>query len=127
MKLTPRVRCWTRERFGPDICALEEVNRRGGRSQRRATEVPTEWFPGANTENLHCLYAGLPKGHELMATNKDLARKIEQLESVQKQQARTQQQHGTILVSLVQDVQKLKNPPQTRAIGFTTRRSPKKK
>jgi hypothetical protein len=64
---------------------------------------------------------------ELLATNKDLARKIEQLESTQKQQARTQQQHGTILVSLVQDVQKLKKPPQTRAIGFITRSSPKRK
>ena len=58
---------------------------------------------------------------ELLATNKDVARKIEQLETAQKRQDRTQQQHGTILVSLVQDVQKLKNPPQTRAIGFTTR------
>jgi hypothetical protein len=38
-------------------------------------------------------------------------RKIEQLE-------RTQKQHGSILVSLVQDIQKLKHPPMTRAIGF---------
>jgi phage regulator Rha-like protein len=63
---------------------------------------------------------------ELLATNKELARKVEQLEAAQKQQARTQQQHAAILVSVVQDIQKLKNPPVTRAIGFITR-SPKKK
>ena len=63
---------------------------------------------------------------ELLATNKELARKVEQLESAQKQQARTQQQHAAILVSVVQDIQKLKNPPVTRAIGFITR-SPRKK
>jgi phage regulator Rha-like protein len=63
---------------------------------------------------------------ELLATNKELARKVEQLEAAQKQQARTQQQHASILVSVVQDIQKLKNPPVTRAIGFITR-SPKKK
>jgi hypothetical protein len=48
------------------------------------------------------------------------------LEAAQKQQARTQQQHAAILVSVVQDIQKLKNPPVTRAMGFITR-SPKKK
>jgi phage regulator Rha-like protein len=63
---------------------------------------------------------------ELLATNKDLARKVEQLEAAQKQQARTQQQHAAILVSVVQDIQKLKTPPVTRAIGFIAR-SPKKK
>jgi len=63
---------------------------------------------------------------ELLATNKELARKVEQLEAAQKQQARTQQQHAAILISVVQDIQKLKNPPVTRAIGFITR-SPKKK
>ena len=63
---------------------------------------------------------------ELLATNKELARKVEQLEAAQKQQARTQQQHAAVLVSVVQDIQKLKNPPVTRAIGFITR-SPKKK
>jgi hypothetical protein len=63
---------------------------------------------------------------ELLATNKELARKVEQLEAAQKQQARTQQQHAAILVSVVQDIQKLKNPPVTRAIGFITR-SPRKK
>jgi ORF6N domain len=56
---------------------------------------------------------------EAMATNKSLAEKIEKLE-------RTQQQHGSILVAVVQDIQKLKNPPITRAIGFIAR-SPKKK
>jgi hypothetical protein len=63
---------------------------------------------------------------ELLATNKELARKVEQLEAAQKQQARTQQQHAAILVSVVQDIQKLKNPPVIRAIGFIAR-SPKKK
>ena len=63
---------------------------------------------------------------ELLATNKELARKVGQLEAARKQQARTQQQHAAILVSVVQDIQKLKNPPVTRAIGFIAR-SPKKK
>jgi hypothetical protein len=36
------------------------------------------------------------------------------------------QQHTSILVSVVQDIQKLKNPPITRAIGFVPR-GPKKK
>jgi len=38
----------------------------------------------------------------------------------------TLQQHAAILVSVVQDIQKSKNPPVTRAIGFIAR-SPKKK
>ena len=63
---------------------------------------------------------------ELLATNKELARKVEQLEAARKQQARTRQQHAAILVSVVQDIQKLKNPPVTRAIGFIAR-NPKKK
>jgi len=46
--------------------------------------------------------------------------------AAQKQQARTQQQHAAILISVVQDIQKLKNPPVTRAIGFMAR-NPKKK
>ena len=66
------------------------------------------------------------KLRELLATHKDLARRIEQVEDTQKQQARTQQQHGSILVSVVQDIQRLKTPPVTRAIGFVVR-SPKKK
>jgi len=73
------------------------------------------------------------KLRELLATNKDLARKIERIESAQqqharaqKQQTRTLQQHSSILVSVVQDIHKLKNPPITRAIGFVAR-SPKKK
>lgn len=56
---------------------------------------------------------------EVLATHKDMAEKMEQLE-------RTQKQHGAILVTLVQDVQRLKNPPVTRAIGFISR-IPKKK
>jgi hypothetical protein len=63
---------------------------------------------------------------ELLATNKELARKVEQLEAARKQQARTQQQHAGTLVSVVHDIQKLKNPPVTRAVGFITR-CPKKK
>jgi hypothetical protein len=41
---------------------------------------------------------------ELLTTHKDLAEKIEKLE-------RTQKQHGSILVAVVQDIQKLKTPP----------------
>jgi len=59
------------------------------------------------------------KLRELLAGNKDLARKIEQL-------TRTQQQHAGILVSVVQDIQRLKNPPVTRAIGFLARAARKK-
>jgi phage regulator Rha-like protein len=73
------------------------------------------------------------KLRELLATNKDLARSVEQIESTQKQHARTQeqqtrtlQQHASILVSVVQDIRKLKNPPITRAIGFAPRSAKKK-
>lgn len=59
------------------------------------------------------------KLRELLATHKALAEKIEKLE-------RTQKQHGSILVAVVQDIQKIKHPPATRAIGFIVR-SPKKK
>jgi len=64
---------------------------------------------------------------ELLASHKDLARKLEQLEEAQNRTTRTQQQHASILVQVVQDIQRLKNPPQTRAIGFRTPPSPKKK
>jgi phage regulator Rha-like protein len=73
------------------------------------------------------------KLREVLASNKELARNIEQIESAQKQQARTQeqqtrtlQQHASILVSVVQDIRNLKNPPITRAIGFVAR-GPKRK
>jgi phage regulator Rha-like protein len=66
------------------------------------------------------------KLRELLASNKEMARRIEELEATQKKHAGALQQHGSILVSVVQDIQKLKNPPITRAIGFITR-SPKKK
>jgi hypothetical protein len=56
---------------------------------------------------------------ELLASHKALAERIEKIEQAQKQ-------HGSILVAVVQDIQKLKSPPQTRAIGFV-HRSPKKK
>ena len=56
---------------------------------------------------------------ELLASHKILAEKIEKLE-------RAQKQHGSILVAVVQNIQKLKHPPITRAIGFIVR-SPKKK
>jgi hypothetical protein len=62
------------------------------------------------------------KLRELLATHKDLARRIEQIEAAQKEHARIQQQHGSILVSVIQDIQKLKAPPVTRAIGFVTRK-----
>src|SRR5262249_47310918 len=53
------------------------------------------------------------KLRELLATHKDLAAKVEKLD-------KTQKQHGTALVALIQDVQKLKNPPATpkKRIGF---------
>ena len=73
------------------------------------------------------------KLRELLAGNKDLALRIEQIEAgqnrhaqTQEQQTRTLQQHTSILVSVVEDIQKLKNPPITRAIGFVPR-SPKKR
>jgi hypothetical protein len=66
------------------------------------------------------------KLRKLLATHKNLARRIEQIEASQEQHARTLQGHASILVSVVQDIQKLKNPPTTRAIGFVVR-SPKKK
>jgi hypothetical protein len=66
------------------------------------------------------------KLRELLATNTELARKIEHIEASQKQHARALQEHASILVSVVQDIQKLKNPSTTRAIGFVVR-SPKKK
>ena len=58
---------------------------------------------------------------ELMSTHKELARKIEQLEATQKQHSRTQQEHTIILEAVVKDIQKLKHPPTTRAIGFVVR------
>ena len=57
---------------------------------------------------------------ELLSGHKALAERIEKME-------RTQKQHGSILVAVVQDIQRLKNPPQTRAIGFRIPPSPKKK
>jgi hypothetical protein len=73
------------------------------------------------------------KLRELLAGNKDLALRIEQIEAgqnrhaeTQEQQTRTLQQHTSILISVVEDIQKLKNPPITRAIGFVPR-SPKKR
>jgi len=51
------------------------------------------------------------KMRELLASHKALAERIEQLEL-------TQKQHGSILVAVVKDIQKLTQPPVTRAIGF---------
>jgi phage regulator Rha-like protein len=51
---------------------------------------------------------------ELLTTHKDLAEKIEKLE-------RTLKQHSSILVTVLQDIQKLKTPPPQpprRRIGF---------
>ncbi len=73
------------------------------------------------------------KLRELAATNKDLTRKIEEIESLQKrhgdaqeQQGHTLQQHTSTLISVLQDIQRLKNPPITRAIGFVARGAKKK-
>ncbi|MGA3042333.1 MAG: ORF6N domain-containing protein [Bryobacteraceae bacterium] len=57
---------------------------------------------------------------EVLAANTELAR------TGQKQHSRALQEHASILVSVVQDIQKLKHPPTTRAIGFVVR-SPKRK
>jgi hypothetical protein len=62
----------------------------------------------------------------LLASHKGMARKIGQLEASQRQQALTQAEHGSILVAVVQDIQRLKHPPTTRTIGFIVR-SPRKK
>jgi hypothetical protein len=59
------------------------------------------------------------KLREVLAGHHELAEKTEQIE-------RTQKQHGAILMSLVQDVQRLKNPPVTRAIGFRVPAAKKK-
>jgi len=64
---------------------------------------------------------------ELLATNKELARKIEHLEASQRHYARRQQEHEAILVGVVEDIKRLKTPPSTRAIGFLIPRRPKKK
>ena len=63
----------------------------------------------------------------LLATHKDLARKIEQMEAAQRRQAGTLRQHTIILEGLVKDIQRIKHPPITRAIGFLIPRRPKKK
>jgi len=67
------------------------------------------------------------KLRDLLASNKELSGKVEQIEASQKQQARALQEHTSILVSVVQDIQKLKSPPVTRAIGFISRSSSKRK
>jgi len=64
---------------------------------------------------------------ELLASHTELARRVEQVEEAQKRTARTQQQHASILVQVVQDIQRLRNPPITRAIGFRIPASSKKK
>jgi hypothetical protein len=65
------------------------------------------------------------KLRQMLASHQDLARKIEQLEAAQRQQTLTQQEHTALLVALVKDIQTLKAPPITRAIGFQI--SPAKK
>jgi len=64
---------------------------------------------------------------ELLASHKEIALRIEEIEATQRKHAGALQQHGSILVSVVQDIQKLKSPPITRAIGFRPPPSPKKK
>jgi hypothetical protein len=56
---------------------------------------------------------------KVLSSHKALAEKIEKIEQ-------TPKQHGSVLVAVVQDIQRIKNPPVTRAIGFMVR-SPKKK
>lgn len=57
------------------------------------------------------------KLRELLATHKSLAEKLEVIE-------RTQKQHSAVLVGLVQDVQRLKNPAITRAYPRSASASP---
>ena len=63
---------------------------------------------------------------ELLATHKNLARKIEQLEAAQRHFALRLHEQGAVLVGVVEDIKRLKAPPKTNAIGFFIRR-PKKK
>lgn len=58
------------------------------------------------------------KLRELLATNAALARKIERIEVRQIQDARAIRQQAAILISVVQDVHMLKNPPINQVIGF---------
>jgi len=55
------------------------------------------------------------KLREALATHEDLARKLEQMEA-------TERKHGSILVAVVQEIKKLKQPPRRRKprIGFVT-------
>ena len=57
------------------------------------------------------------KLRELLASHKDLARKIEQLEG-------TQREHSSIITVVVDEIRKLKRGPRTtrkkRPIGFVT-------
>ena len=50
---------------------------------------------------------------EVLATHKDLAQKIDQLEA-------TQKEHGSIIVAVVQEIKKLRQPPRRRKprLGF---------
>ena len=64
---------------------------------------------------------------ELLASDKELGRRIEHPDAAQKRHAHTQRQHTLILEAVVRDIQRMKNPPTTRAIGFVYRSSPKKK
>lgn len=64
---------------------------------------------------------------ELMSSHKDLARRIDELEARQQSYGRTLEQHDTALVGVVRDIQKLKNPPVARAIGFRLPPSSRKK
>ena len=52
---------------------------------------------------------------EMLSTHKDLARKIDQIEA-------TQNQHGSAIVSVVEEIKKLRRPPRQRnaRIGFYT-------
>ncbi len=51
------------------------------------------------------------KLREMLATNKDLAARVNKLEL-------TQKEHTSVLVAVVKDIQRIKNPTRTNAIGF---------
>ena len=51
---------------------------------------------------------------KMMAGQEELSKRLQKVEGVQKF-------HGRVLVSVVEDIKKIKNPPRTNAIGFRWR------
>ncbi len=51
---------------------------------------------------------------QILAENKIMTERIHSIEQ-------TQKEHGTALIGVIRDIQKIKNPPTIRAIGFKIR------